>query len=135
MRRVHLEPRASLHCRTVSEAHLLTLCMQASVEMMSPKSDAGLSSGPALPGFGAFGQPAGGPSSASGGAGTTVGFGASGPAFSGALPFGAAGGAMTFGSTDSRSGNAFGGAFRAEPVSNSEEQSRGFATACCASVL
>ena len=85
-------------------------CAQASVEMMSPKSDAGLSSGPALPGFGAFGQPASGPSStASGGAGTTAAFCASGPAFSAAPAFGAAGGAM-FGSTDSRSGSAFAGA-------------------------
>ncbi len=78
--------------------------------MMSPKSDAGLSSGPALPGFGAFGQPASGPSStASGGVGTSAAFGASGAAFSATPTFGAAGGAM-FGSTDSRSGSAFAGA-------------------------
>ena len=89
------------------------LRMQASVEMMSPKSDAGLSSGPAIPGFGAFGQQASGPSSAPGTAGTTgaaAGFGASVPAFGGITSFGSSGGPLTFGSTDSRSAPAFAGA-------------------------
>ena len=79
---------------------------QASVEMMSPKSDAGLSSGPALAGFGAFGQQADNPSSSTpAAAGQAGGSNASGPAFGGMSSFAAPGVAM-FGSTDSRSAGA-----------------------------
>ena len=81
---------------------------QASVEMMSPKSDAGLSSGPALAGFGAFGQQAGDPSSAPVASGTAAAFNAGGTAFSGVSSF-AAPGATMFGSMDSRSAGASAG--------------------------
>lgn len=79
---------------------VLVLLCQASVEMMSPKSDAGLSSGPAIAGFGVFGQQASGPASTAGAV----------TAFGGTAPFSSSRGAMTFGSTDSRNASAFPGA-------------------------
>ena len=77
--------------------------------MMSPKSDAGLSSGPALAGFGAFGQQAGNPSSALAETGTAAAFGTSGSAFGGMPSFAAPGVAILFGSTDSRTAGASAG--------------------------